>query len=71
MSTTINTLFFALISNFIGFSMWHRNVGLEYIINYKEFAKLIIELLLSFVASILIIPITAYISSKLLIKNNM
>ena len=69
MSTTINTLFFALISNFIGFSMWHRGVEFEYIINYKEFAKLLIELLFSFLASILIIPITSYISSKLLVKN--
>lgn len=68
MSTTINTLFFALISSFIGFSMWHHNASFEYMINYKEFAKLLIELLFTFIASILIIPITSYISSKLLLK---
>ena len=70
LSTTINTLFFALISNFIGFFMYHRNQSITYIINYKSFAKLVIELLFSFIASILIIPITSLVSSKLLIKKD-
>jgi len=66
LSTTINTLFFALISNFIGFFMWHHNISLEYVINYKAFVNYIIELLIAFIASIIIIPITAFITSKIL-----
>lgn len=68
LSTTINTLYFALISSFIGFFMWYKGFELEYIINSKSFSQKIIELLLSFIASILIIPITSYISSKILLK---
>ena len=71
MSTTINTLFFALISSFIGLFMYHHNVSFEYIINYKEFAKLVIELLFTFLASIMIIPITSLIASKIFIKKDM
>lgn len=68
MATTINTLFFALICTFIGFSMWHRGSNIGYIINYKSFDQDLIQLLISFIGSILIIPITAYISSKLLLN---
>ncbi len=68
LATTINTLYFAIISGFIGFFMWHRDTSFGYIINYKAFAQVILELLLSFITSILIIPITAYISSKLFKK---
>ncbi len=71
LSTTINTLFFAIISSFIGFFMWHRNSPIENIINHKVFTQTVIELLLSFIASILIIPITSYISSKILYKKNL
>lgn len=68
LSTTINTLYFALISTFIGFFMWHRGSSLEYIINYKLFAKDLIQLLTTFIGSILIIPVTSYTSSKILKK---
>lgn len=68
LSTTINTLYFALIITFIGFFMWHRGANAEFIINYKLFAKDLIQLLIAFIGSILIIPVTSYISSKLLIK---
>lgn len=68
MSTTINTLFFALLSSFIGFAMWHRSISIEYLLNYKEFAKLVIELLLTFISSISIIPITSYISSYFIVN---
>ncbi len=68
LSTTINTLYFALISTFIGFFMWHRFMSIELIINYKVFAQDIILLLITFIGSILIIPITSYISSRLLLK---
>ena len=71
LSTTINTLFFAIISSFIGFFMWHRGDTISYIINHKVFAQTIIELLLSLIASILIIPITSYISSKILYKKEL
>lgn len=71
LSTTINTLYFALMSSFIGFFMWYRGFELEYIINSKSFVQKIIELLLSFIASILIIPITSYISSKILLTKKL
>ncbi len=67
LSTTINTLFFALISTFIGFFMWHKDLSIEYIVNYKLFSKDLIQLSITFIGSILIIPVTSYISSKILI----
>jgi len=67
LSTTINTLYFALISTYIGFFMWHRSASIEYVINYKLFAKDIIQLLFAFIGSVLIIPITSYVSSRLLL----
>lgn len=69
LSTTINTLYFALVAEFIGFFMWHYGSSFGYIINYKSFVVEISKLLLSFIASILIIPITSYITSKALIKD--
>lgn len=69
LSTTINTLFFALVAEFIGFFMWHYGSNFLYIINYKSFAVEISKLLLCFIASILIIPITSYIASKDILKN--
>lgn len=69
LSTTINTLFFALVAEFIGFFMWHYGSNFLYIINYKSFVVEISKLLLCFIASILIIPITSYIASKDIIKN--
>ena len=69
LATTINTLYFAFIGGFIGFFIWHYSSGIEHIINHKVFANDIIELLLCFIGSILIIPITSYICSKNLIKN--
>lgn len=70
LSTTINTLYFALISGFIGFSMWHRGMPLEQMINYKLFVKALIQSLTAFIASVLIIPVTAYITSKMLVNKN-
>lgn len=69
LATTINTLYFALIASFIAFFVWHRMEPIEYIINYKVFAQEVIELLLCFIASILIIPITSYICSRKLVNN--
>ena len=69
LATTINTLYFAIVSNFIGFFLWHRGSTFEFVINYKSFAQEVIQLLISFIGSILIIPITAYIASNKFKKN--
>lgn len=66
MATTINTLYFAIVSNFIGFFLWHRGASFEFVINYKAFNQEVMQLLISFIGSIMIIPLTAYISSKTL-----
>lgn len=68
LGTTINTLFFALISTFLGFFMWHKDLSLEYLLNYKVFVFDFAQLLISFIGSILIVPITALVSSKILKK---
>ena len=69
LSTTINTLFFALVSVFIGFFMWHRGMTWEQLVNYKIFANDMTRLLIAFIGSVMIIPVTALISSKLLLSN--
>ncbi len=69
LSTTINTLFFALIGGFIGFFFWHKSATIEFIINYKGFAKELISLLLCFISSILIIPITSFVTTKCIKKD--
>ena len=69
LATTINTLFFALVAEFIGFFMWHYGSSFSYIINYKSFVVEVAKLLLCFTSSILIIPITSYIATNDLIKN--
>ena len=70
LATTINTLFFTCVAEFIGFFMWHYGASFSYLLNYKSFAQEIIKLLLCFNASILIIPVTSFISSRLIIKEN-
>ena len=70
LSTTINTLYFALISTFIGFFMWHKSLPVEFIINNKVFVQNIIELLITFIGSILIIPVTSFVSSFILISSD-
>ena len=70
LATTINTLFFAIVAEFIGFFMWHYGSGFGFLLNYKSFAQEIIKLLLCFIASILIIPVTSFITSRLLIKQD-
>lgn len=70
LATTINTLFFAIVAEFIGFFMWHYGASFSYLLNYKSFAQEIIKLLLCFIASILIIPVTSYITSRALVKEN-
>ena len=69
LATTVNTLYFAVISGFIGFFMWHFNTSFGYILNYKSFVQEIFKLLICIIGSILIIPITSYVTSRALIKN--
>ena len=68
LSTTINTLFFAVVSSFIGFFMWYYSVSFPFLSVSKTVVKNVIELLLAFIASIMIIPITSYVTSIKLIK---
>lgn len=70
LATTINTLFFAVVTEFIGFFMWHYGSHFAYLINYKAFAQEIIKLFLCFISSILVIPITSYITSRALLKDD-
>lgn len=69
LATTINTLFFALVINFIGFFLWHYNMKISFLINYKVFASDVINLFICFIASTLIIPFSAYIASIMYKKN--
>lgn len=64
MCTTINTLYFAMISFFIGYFLWHQNESLELMLNFKTFTQEIIKLLICIIGSIVIIPVTSYIFSK-------
>lgn len=68
LSTTINTLFFAFLGGIIAFFFWHYSESFEYIINYKVLVQEIVELLCCCIGSILVIPITSYITSLNLIK---
>ena len=68
MATTINTLYFAIVAEFIGFFMWHYGSSFSFLLNYKSFAQEIIKLLLCFIASILVIPTTSFIASRAILK---
>ena len=68
LATTINTLFFALLSSFIGFMMWHKEASIEYIINYQNFVQSVFELFIAFIGSIMVIPLSSFITSKELLK---
>ena len=69
LGTTINTLFFAFMSVFIGFFVWHYNESIIKIINYKEFANETLQVLFSCIGCILIIPVTSLITIYKLKKN--
>ena len=70
LSTTINTLFFAVVSSFIVFFMWFYCVSFNFWSVSKSFEQNVIQLLLCFIASVMIIPLTSYISSKMIIKDS-
>lgn len=63
LSTTINTLFFVFLGGIVGFFFWHVNDSFECIINYKSLVQELIELLCCCIGSIMVIPITSYITS--------
>ena len=69
LGTTINTLFFALVITFIGFFLWHRDTAFWYILNYKVFCQDVINLLICFISSVAIIPITSKVCSLLYVKH--
>ena len=69
LATTVNTLYFAVSSGFIGFFMWHYNTAFGYILNYKSFVQEIFKLLICIIGSILIIPITSFVTSRALVKD--
>jgi uncharacterized membrane protein len=68
--TTTNTLYFAYIGGFIALLIWFNelNYSLVKIINSKVFVDEIIQILFSGIGAIMIIPITAYVSSKYYLK---
>ena len=68
LSTTINTLFFVFLGGTVGLFFWHYTDSIEIFINYKALCQELIELLSCFIGSILVIPITSFITSKKLSK---
>lgn len=70
LGTTVNTLFFAFLGEFLTLILWFKtdNYCFSEIINNKTFAKEIIKIMFSIIGSILVIPLTAYITSYKLKK---
>lgn len=71
LGTTVSTLFFAFLGEFMTLLIWYKTGNYTFgdIINSKTFASEFIKILFSIIGSILVIPITSYISSKDLTKN--
>lgn len=71
MGTTMNTLLFAFLGEFMTLLIWFKkgNYSLGDIINSKTFATEFIKILFSAIGCILVIPITSYITSKELTNN--
>lgn len=72
MSTTMCTLLFAFIGEFMTLLIWYKkgNYSLGDIINSKTFAKEFIKIFFSSIGCILVIPITSYITSMQLSKKD-
>ena len=68
LGTTTNTLYFAFIGSFMALIIWlnELNYSLSQTINSKVFASEIIQILCCGIGTVLIIPITSYVSSKIL-----
>ena len=71
LGTTMCTLLFAFIGEFMTLLIWFKkgNYSLGDIINAKTFAAEFIKILFSAIGCILVIPITSYITSRELDKN--
>ena len=72
LGTTMSTLLFAFIGEFMTLLIWFKkgNYSLGDIVNAKTFASEFIKIIFSAIGCILVIPITSYITSKQLDKNN-
>lgn len=68
--TTTNTLMFAFLGDFMTLLIWFYkgNYSLLDIVNAKTFASELIRILFSAIGCIIVIPITAYITTNALIK---
>ena len=72
MSTTMCTLLFAFLGEFMTLLIWYKkgNYSLGDIINSKTFAKEFMKIIFSSIGCILVIPITSYITSIKLSKKD-
>lgn len=70
--TTTNTLLFAFLGDFMTLVIWYRigNYSFLDIVNSKSFACEFIKILFSATGCVLVIPVTSYITSNLILKNN-
>lgn len=70
LGTTTNTLFFAYLGGFLTLFIFFRGMSLGAIINSKIFAIEFTRIMLSGIASFLIIPLTAFITAFIIKKNS-
>ena len=70
--TTTNTLMFAFLGDFMTLLIWFYKGNYSFldIINAKTFAAELIRILFSAIGCIIVIPITAYITTNSLSKFN-
>lgn len=68
--TTTNTLFFAFLGDFMTLLIWFNSAGYHVsdIVNSKTFVAEIIRILFSGLGCIIVIPVTAYITSYALVN---
>ena len=71
--TTSNTLLFAFLGDFMTLVIWFSSLNYSFldVINSKSFALEFIKILFSATGCVLVIPITAYITSYFLKKKNL
>ena len=70
--TNTNTLLFAFLGDFMTLVIWYKtgNYSFLNIINSKSFALELIKILFSASGCVLVIPVTSYITSSLILKNS-
>ena len=70
--TNTNTLLFAFLGDFMTLVIWYSmgNYSFLNIINSKSFALEFIKILFSASGCVLVIPVTSYITSSLILKNS-